>query len=74
MRLLVLKFVALQLAVKIMHGPCSSGEARPKRAARGSGLMPIPDLCILECVITGYYKLMNVIITRESMYSPSACV
>ena len=30
--------------------------------------MPIPDLCILECVITGYYKLMNVIITRESMY------
>ena len=36
--------------------------------------MPIPDLCILECVITGYYKLMNVIITRESMYNPSACV
>ena len=31
--------------------------------------MPIPDLCILECVITGYYKLMNVIITREPMYS-----
>ena len=26
--------------------------------------MPIPDLCILERVITGYYKLMDVIITR----------
>ena len=36
--------------------------------------MPIPDLYILECVITGYYKLMNVIITREPMYSPSVCV
>ena len=36
--------------------------------------MPIPDLCILECVITGYYKLMNVIITRDSVYSPSAGV
>ena len=21
--------------------------------------MPIPDLCILECVITGYYKLIH---------------
>ena len=33
--------------------------------------MPIPDLCTLECVITGNYKLMNVIITRESRYSLS---
>ena len=24
-------------------------------AGGGSGLMPIPDLCTLECVITGYY-------------------
>ena len=36
--------------------------------------MPIPDLCILECVITGYYKLMNVIIMRDSVYSPSAYI
>ena len=48
--------------------------AKPDPSAHREGLMPIPDLCILECVITGYYKLMNVIITRESMYSPSACV
>ena len=44
------------------------------RSALGSGLMPIPDLCILECVITGYYKLMNVIVKWDSMYSPSACI
>ena len=36
--------------------------------------MPKPDLCILECVISGYYQLMNVIIMQASMYSPSACV
>ena len=36
--------------------------------------MPIPDLCILECVITGYYKLMSIIIERDSMHSPSACI
>ena len=45
-----------------------------KRAARGSGQMAIPDLCMLEYVIAGYYKLMNVIRKRDSMYSPSACV
>ena len=57
-----------------IHNASQSGEARPKRAARGFGLMCIPDLCILECEISAYYKLMNVIITRESMYSFSACV
>ena len=51
-----------------------SGEARPERTVRGSGLMPIPYLCTLECVITVYYKLMNIIITRASMFSPSAGV
>ena len=39
-----------------------------------SGLMPIPDLWTLECVIAGYYKLMNIIITQASMFSPSAGV
>ena len=60
--------------VQQMQVKCYSGEARPKCAVRGSGLMPVPDLCILECVITGYYKLMNVIITRDLVYSLSACV
>ena len=37
------------------------GSGSETSAARWSGPMPIPDLCILECVITGCYMLMNVI-------------
>ena len=42
-----------------------------------NGITPRPHLCILECVITSHYKLidnMNVFITWKSMCSLSVCI